>query len=421
MNRFQRMLIACSGAVEDVLHKPECRGDAMKYAMIGAFVLLTAVFAFFSSTFALYTGIGSLPLAIVLGVAWALMIFTLDRFIVSGIRKSDVEGLPFQQRLRKRLVEWLIALPRLLLAALISFVVATPLELRFFQREIDTQLAQNQTFARRTAGANLDAEFGEISELRQKNDDLRKSIADAWNKHAAAETLAIKESVGQALTTTAGEGPVFRKLKAQADQLQHLAQQTEGTNTAAIAGNDARIAQLEAERQRRLAHFVDAIDNSGGFLDRYRALGQMADANSDVRTARLFLILLFLAIELTPVITKLLLRRGPYDDYVDTHEHGVRVGELTKRSDINDDAHTNVALRSSGNAERLRLEEALSMVTFTMDKIGQLAASQLEEAQRELLHASIRQWRQKQRSGFAPMKAAKLRVRQPPGAEEHPS
>jgi Domain of unknown function (DUF4407) len=422
MNRFRRMLIACSGAVGHVLEKPECRGDAMKHAMIGAFVLLTAIFAFFSSTFAFYTGISSLPLAIVLGVAWALMIFTLDRFIVSGIRKSDVEGLPFEQRFRRRLVEWIIALPRLVLAALISFVVATPLELRFFQREIDAQLAQNQTIARQTAGKQLDAEFALIPELRQKNDELRKSIADAWNKHAAAQTLANKESVGQAgYTRLIGDGPVYRKLKAQADQLEQLAQQTAKTNTAAIAINDARIAELEAERQRRLAQFVKAIDNSGGFLDRYRALGQMAKANDDVRTARLFLILLVLAIELTPVITKLLLRRGPYDDFMDTGDHDVRVTEMIKRSNMNDDAHTKVTLHSRDNAERERLEETLTRETFGWNTVEKLVAPELEEAQRELLRASIRQWRQKQRSGFGPGKAAKLTVRQPPGAEERPS
>src|SRR5438045_2487003 len=112
MSPIHKMLIACSAAVEDVVELPECRADAKRYAMIGGFVLLTSVFAFFSGGFALYTGFQSVPIAAGIAVAWAAMIFTIDRFVVSTIRKSDVEGLPWRDRLSKRLGEWTVAMPR---------------------------------------------------------------------------------------------------------------------------------------------------------------------------------------------------------------------------------------------------------------------------------------------------------------------
>jgi hypothetical protein len=407
------MLIACSGAVEDVLERTECRADAKKYAMIGAFVLLTAVFAFFSSTFALYTGVGSLPLAIVLGVAWALMIFTLDRFVVSGIRKSDVEGLPQEKQVARRIMEWFVALPRIALAALISVVVATPLELRFFEREINAQLEQNQTLARQRAGETLDQEFEEAPTLRTKNDELRKSIDDAWKKQAAAYTLAVQESVGKAgFTTIAGEGPVFGRLKAQADHLERLAQQTEKTNTEAIAFNSNRIAQLEEERQRRLRQIGKTIDTSGGFLARYGALGQMAKSNPDIRIARAFLMLLFLAVELTPVIMKLLLRRGPYDDFIDTLEHRVHVAELLERSHLNDNAHAEVALHSSKNAELVLLDATLTRKAYDYETVIKVAATELEEAQTKLARTSIQVWLRKQMAAFGPRPP--VPIRKPP-------
>jgi hypothetical protein len=302
---------------------------------------------------------------------------------------------------------------------LISFVVATPLELRFFQREIDTQLAQNRTDERRKAGEDVDAEFAEITTLQAENDDLRKGIDDARKKYAAADTLAIRESLGQAgYTTVVGEGRVFHLLRVQADELKRLAEQTEKTNGEAISRNDRRIAKLEAEKQERLRQRVDAIENSGGFLNRYRALGQMAKANVDVQAARLFLMLLVLAVELTPVITKLLLRRGPYDDYTDTHEHEVRVTEMTKRSHMNDDAHTEVALHSRDNTERIELEKALTNQTFDIVTVEKLAPAELEEAQRKLIRASIRQWSRKQMMNVDP-NAVKLPIRKPPTVEQH--
>src|ERR1043166_61094 len=122
MNLFQKCLITCSAAVEDVVALPQCRADAKRHAMIGAFVVLTACFAFASGSFAVYTGFHSVPVSVALGVPWALMIFTIDRFVVSGIRKADVEGLGLLARLRVRAKEWLITAPRMALAALISIV-----------------------------------------------------------------------------------------------------------------------------------------------------------------------------------------------------------------------------------------------------------------------------------------------------------
>ena len=57
------------------------------------------------------------------------MIFNLDRYIVSSMRK---EG--------KTAKELLIATPRILLAILISVVIAKPLELKIFEKEIEPEL-----------------------------------------------------------------------------------------------------------------------------------------------------------------------------------------------------------------------------------------------------------------------------------------
>ncbi len=414
MKRYQRMLIVCSGAVENLLEQDDCRADAKKYAMIGAFVLLTAVFAFFSSTFALYTGVGSLPLAILLGVAWALMIFTLDRFVVSGVRKSDVSALTPQQQVFRRFIEWLIALPRILLAALISVAVATPLELRFFQSEIDAQITKNHTLSRQAAGDDLDQEFREIPELRQKNDELAKSTQAAWTEHSAAERLAAEELAGQALTHLSGAGPVYLRLQAHADDLRRQTIETEKNNAAVIAANNARIDELVSQRQRRLIEAQNAIDKSGGFLARYAALGQLTALSSDVRIARTFFMLLFLTIELTPVVMKLLLRRGPYDDFVETLEHRVNVAELLKRSHTNDDAHAEVALHSRKNTERVLLEETLTRETFDFATVSKVAAHELEEAQMKLAKASIQAWLRQQMAAFGPR--PQVPIRKPPRA-----
>jgi len=421
MRKAREFLVVCSGAVEDVLLQDSCRADAKKYVMIGAFVLLTAVFAFFSSAFAFYTGTGSVFLATVLGTAWALMIFTLDRFVVSGVRKSDVGALPPRERVQRRVVEWFIALPRILLAALISVVVSTPLELRFFQGEINAQIAKNQTVALQTAGRDVDREFPEIAELEQQDRDLAEQTAKAWQDVQRADHLASEELAGKALTSLSGAGPVYERLKAEADDLRRLATEMDAKNTTMIAANKQRIATLQREREVRLRIAQNAVDENDGFLARYAALGELANSSPDVRAARTFMTLVFLVIELTPVIMKMLLRRGPYDDLMDTLEHKVNVDELLKRSHMNDDAHTEVARHTKENTEIILLEEAMDRETYVVSKVHALAGDELVEAQTKLARAAVQGWFRKQMSNFGTKAQIPIRRPAPAPAPAPPS
>src|SRR5215831_3544348 len=62
-----------------------------KYAMLGALLCFTAGFAALSGGYAAYTAFRNTAVATALGVLWGLFIFTLDRLIVSGIRKQHHE------------------------------------------------------------------------------------------------------------------------------------------------------------------------------------------------------------------------------------------------------------------------------------------------------------------------------------------
>src|SRR5690606_32051867 len=121
----------CSGADAELLKK--CPTETSKYTGIGATVFLTGVFAFLSASYALYTVFDNVWSAILFGLVWGIMIFNLDRFIVSSMRKE-----------RKPHRELLMALPRLILAVLISIVIARPLELKIFEKEIAPELVLMQ-------------------------------------------------------------------------------------------------------------------------------------------------------------------------------------------------------------------------------------------------------------------------------------
>src|SRR5262245_20626767 len=134
-NLLKRFFLMCSGATPELLYTPSCITELNKYAMLGALICFTAGVAVLSGGYAAYTAFREIAVATALGVLWGLFIFTLDRLIVSGIRKqkhepNDTWSVWFGKSLRGIRQ----AFPRLVLAVFLALVIATPLELKLFER-----------------------------------------------------------------------------------------------------------------------------------------------------------------------------------------------------------------------------------------------------------------------------------------------
>ena len=83
---LKQFFILCSGSDTDIL-KDCSTGEQNKYAGIGATVFFTAVMAFIAASYALYTVFDNLLTSIFFGLIWGMLIFNLDRYIVSTIKK----------------------------------------------------------------------------------------------------------------------------------------------------------------------------------------------------------------------------------------------------------------------------------------------------------------------------------------------
>ena len=129
---LKQFFIICSGADTDILKKCSI-GEQNKYAGIGATVFFTAVMATIAASYALYTVFDTLYSAIFFGLIWGLLIFNLDRYIVSTIKKRD-----------NVIDEIIQASPRILLAVIIAIVISKPLELKIFEKEINQVLLEQK-------------------------------------------------------------------------------------------------------------------------------------------------------------------------------------------------------------------------------------------------------------------------------------
>ena len=203
---LKQFFILCSGADRDLL-KDCSEGEQTKYVGIGATVFFTAVMAFLASAYALFTVFDSIYPALIFGFVWSLLIFNLDRFIVSTIKKRD-----------RFMDEFIQATPRIILAIIIAIVISKPLEIKIFEKEINTVLLKEKNemeLANKKQVGNyfksdLDKNKAEIASL--KNDILTKE-----KEVNALYATYITEAEGTTGTKKLGKGPVYKEKREKHD------------------------------------------------------------------------------------------------------------------------------------------------------------------------------------------------------------
>jgi hypothetical protein len=303
----------CSGADTEILRK--CPSETAKYTGIGATVFFTGVFAFLSASYALYTVFDGVFSSLLFGIVWGLMIFNLDRFIVSSMRKEGKFGR-----------EVAMAAPRLILAILISVVIARPLELKIFEKEIGPELIVMEQEKYAAQEAQLTARFIPYQDsLRSRIALLKKEVVDKAVKRDELARLAQEEADGTGGSRRRNLGPIYKVKKADADK-------AEGELSDLTAQNNERITGLEALLSANIAGMnreMQALERSrlNGPAARMEALDRITQTSSAIFWAHWFILLLFIAIETAPVFVKLISPKGPYDNLLRIAEHGFIVEE----------------------------------------------------------------------------------------------
>lgn len=293
---LQQFFIICSGSDTGLL-KDCSKGEQNKYAGIGATVFFTALMAFIAASYALYTVFDNLFAAIGFGLVWGLLIFNLDRYIVSTIKKTG------------NVIDELIqASPRIVLAIIIAVVISKPLELKIFEKEINQVLLEQKndfTLANKDQIAQqytpsieiLNASIGALqNEIKQKETEVN----DYYNTYIA-------EAEGREGTLLLGKGPVYKEKREKHDASLVELQNLRETNNAKIVAAETQITQLNADYNTQVITSQPIIDNFDGLMARINALGALPWLPS------FFILLLFLAIETSPIIAKLLSPKGEYD------------------------------------------------------------------------------------------------------------
>lgn len=224
MNAVYRFFTWCSGARLYLLK--HCPTDYNKYFGIGIIVFLTGVMASITGAFALFTIFDSVLIAIIFGAFWGILIFFLDWFIVSSLKKEE-----------KFVKELLFSLPRIILAILLAIIIASPLELKLFEKEINAELIRLKSQNVIENKALIDNEFSEIKSLKNENETLNNEIIEKENLRNQLFNRVIQEAEGQSPTGIVGKGPVYSEKKAELDRLNVQLEKLTKTNRKRIEEN----------------------------------------------------------------------------------------------------------------------------------------------------------------------------------------
>jgi hypothetical protein len=324
MKRVTDFFLLCSGVNPELLAK--CPGERTKYAGLGATIFFTGVFAFFSASYALYFVFNSVLISIAFGLVWGLMIFNLDRFIVSTMRKRG-----------NFLRELAAALPRLVVAVVISIVIAMPLELKIFEKEINPELVlmEQMVFAQEEKSVRDRFEKAE-TDLQKQVSELDREFAARTSKKDVLLQVAREEADGTGGSRVKNLGPIYKIKKADADKAQQELDDFKKRSEVPRQELNAKIQANDSLRKAALSALEYA--HRDGPAARMEALSNLKAKSEPIRVAGIFIMLLIIAVETAPVFVKLISPKGPYDNLVSIDEFSFSTRELDQVAHISAEA-----------------------------------------------------------------------------------
>jgi len=304
LNSVQKFLIWSAGADQEVLSQESCRTERYKYESIGTTVILTAIMAFCSGGYALFTVFGSLTISISLGFIWGSIIFNLDRFfILTASQNKSSSKLQF----------WVGAVTRLSIAILLGFIVAKPLELRLFESEINQKISQ-QRREREREESRKDQDTPDVKRINKINEEIdnltreKNQASDALQK---ARIDAIEEIEGKGVTGKAGVGTIAKERQKNVETIEKSVTFLDNIIQDLLKEKNSLIKKQQSSLSIKTPQKKEWQE--GSLLDRISALEALSKDDPAIAITNILITLLLIIIEIAPVLVKILSKEGLYE------------------------------------------------------------------------------------------------------------
>ena len=293
LNLLELFFIRCSGASISIINVcPEF--EKIKYVSIGATIFFTSLLAFISSFYGLSQIFDSYLLIFPLAVFWGLIIFNLDRYIVQSLRPGD-----------SKYNNLIISIPRIVLAVMVAVIISKPLEVKLFEDEINAYLSQQKIDNTFSIEQRYNDDIAVLNSQKLKYEEGFENKLELRNRYYEDYLCECNGSCG---TKRKGRGIECeeRKLKYElySKELEIERAKKEILIDAISTKENNIYGKMSTDRAVVMSSF------NIGFFDRITALNEVGNVSS------IFIMLIFILIETAPLLTKLLSKKGPYDNLV---------------------------------------------------------------------------------------------------------
>ena len=306
--KVNRFFLWCAGSNTALLAKCS-QSEKIKHIGFGTLVLVPAILAFVSMSFALSTidTLADKPLLYYLGgLIWSLIIFSFDRFIVSTHRRKMHNREEFQSP---------SFFLRFTFALILGIVISHPLVILYFDGSVKDQIQKNIVQQKEIIHTKYDAQIAKLENQTLYLDSLTLAKEKARNEQ---ELLVAKEIDGEVIKNAKGEivttglygkGPSAQNKIKHLEQLQKELEVLKNTHAPQKVDIHSEIKLLKAEQQEAINSYTVSYD----YLKREVALEQLKEENPIVGLTQFLLILLFVLVDILPFIFKTFAPFGMYD------------------------------------------------------------------------------------------------------------
>lgn len=360
VNLLKEFTWMCAGADRPLLRM--CPVDHSKYVGIGTVILFTALMAWFSSFIAMqlvfeievpegadfWTSVKLNWPAIAFATFWAAMIFCLDRFITNTMYSDGKVSISRQ--------EFFSGLPRIVIAIFLGIIISAPLELEIFKEAITEEMDQEQRLAgleeknrirdlisgeytqiQSQYKAQIDENKGTIQTLQSTVEQMNAQREALYKESSYTDTLGIRHYYQTRNSKKAQENWD----KDNKPRLDTLNSQISRLTTKNVELSQSLSSDFSTLRSNEAGYKedVDSAKLDRGLLVRLQTLHDLAmkdyePFNNEEENTWLdyitlhplwyyllfspigLIMLLFILIDISPVLYKMMLADGKYDNYM---------------------------------------------------------------------------------------------------------
>ena len=246
--------------------------------------------------------IPTLCMSVIFGLIWGLIIFNIDRFIVTSTGKGDGTEAITKQEIKS-------AIPRIIMGIIIALTISKPIEIRMFKSEIDAEISVLQQKRQDELDDKTDKSIdAKVEPFKTESDSLKNAIEDQRLEIKSQRRRLEDEAGGLLPPSPPGRGPAWQDKKENLDKMEAEYLIMKATAEKRIDELKKDIDRYEARRKEEYRSNIKKKYSLDGLLLRLKLAHQIAGF-----WISLFITLLFVVIELTPIFFKMMLIKSPYD------------------------------------------------------------------------------------------------------------